>query len=188
MEIWRDIKGYEGIYQVSSEGRIKSLRRVDKSNHIVNEKIKDTIVNKYGYEMVTLWLNGSCKTLRVHRLVAEAFIPNPENKPCIDHINTIKTDNRVVNLKWASSKENCNNPISKQHLSNALKGNTNSKYGKMHHNSKKVYQYDKEGNFIREWDTVSDVARQLGVSQGNISSCCMGLRCTAYGFIWKYAA
>ena len=104
MEIWKYISEYGEDYQVSNLGRVRSLKRK-------NIKIMNIKINRHGYCTVYLTKNGMLKTVTVHRLVAKAFIPNPENKPCIDHINTIKTDNRVENLRWVTHKENCNNEL-----------------------------------------------------------------------------
>jgi hypothetical protein len=101
-ETWKDIKGYEGYYAVSNFGRVKSLR---------SNKIMNATINSRGYPQVNLKVNGNRKCMRVHTLVAETFIPNPENKPQIDHIDTDPTNNHVSNLKWVTMKENMNNSI-----------------------------------------------------------------------------
>ena len=127
-EIWKDIKGYEGLYQVSNKGRVKSVDRYA-DNHgtmqfrperILKQNIQDAGRNKRC--AVALSKNSIIKRYRVHRLVAEAFIPNPENKPYIDHIDTDSTNNCVENLRWATAKENSNNPLSKTHSSQAKMG------------------------------------------------------------------
>ena len=100
MEIWKDIPGYEGLYQVSNLGRVKSLCRKsgEMTQHI-----------KKGYCVVYLYKNKMTRTLSVHRLVASAFIPNPDNKPQIDHIDRNRTNNDTSNLRWATASENCIN-------------------------------------------------------------------------------
>lgn len=107
-EIWKTIKDYPN-YQVSNLGRVKSLNYLRTGK----EKILRINKDKDGYFQITLSKNGKVKTHKIHRLVAEHFIPNPDNKPCIDHINTDRTDNNVENLRWTTQKENCNNPITK---------------------------------------------------------------------------
>ncbi|MDU6360109.1 MAG: NUMOD4 motif-containing HNH endonuclease [Clostridiales bacterium] len=111
MEIWKDIEGYEGLYQISSFGRVKSIERIDDNNHLVREKILKQQNNKFGYCTVGLYKNKQQKKFMVHRLVAQAFIPNVDNKSDVDHINTIRDDNRVDNLRWCTRKENINNEI-----------------------------------------------------------------------------
>lgn len=116
-EIWKDIEGYENLYQVSNLGRVKSLnyKRTGK------EKILKQSKDSKGYFVLNLRINGVTKLFKVHYLVAKTFIPNPENKLEVDHINTIRTDNRVENLKWVTRKENCNNELTKQHNSDSKK-------------------------------------------------------------------
>ena len=112
MEIWKEIKGYEGLYEVSSEGRVRSLDKWVKGKVLYLKKGK-VLKESYsdGYPQVVLTKDERRKSYKVHRLVAESFIDNPNNLPCIDHINTIRTDNRIDNLRWVSYKENSNNPI-----------------------------------------------------------------------------
>ena len=111
-EIWKDVAGYEGKYQVSNQGSIKSLnyRRTGK------ERLLEPILLNTGYLIVNLHNNNTRKIFTVHRLVAQAFIENPTGRPCIDHINTTKTDNRACNLSWVTPKENSNNPITAERL------------------------------------------------------------------------
>jgi len=104
MEEWRDIKGYEGLYQISNMGRVKTLAN-DKSR---KEKIRKLRKDKDGYLQLNFTQNKVKKTPKVHRLVAEAFIPNPDNLSEVDHINRIKTDNRAVNLRWCTHQQNIN--------------------------------------------------------------------------------
>lgn len=125
-EIWRNIEGYEGLYQISNIGRVKSLKKVivysDGRKRNYEEKIIKGIIGDKGYMRVGLFKSGKQKIHFVHRLVAMAFIPNPENKPCIDHINTIKTKNEVWNLRWVTPSENNNNELTRKHKSEANKG------------------------------------------------------------------
>ena len=111
-EIWKDIEGYKGKYQVSDQGRVKSLNY----NHTGYERVLKPRLTADGYLHVGLCKDNKMKNCYIHRLVAEAFIPNPSNKPCLDHINTIKTDNRVDNLRWVTHKENRNNLLTIEHF------------------------------------------------------------------------
>ena len=115
IEEWRNIEGYEGLYEISNLGRVRSLDRIvvysNGRKYFYKGEILKLKVDKYGYNIISFCKNGKHKTYTIHRLVASAFIPNTENKSCIDHINTIKTDNRVENLRWVTNKENMNNPL-----------------------------------------------------------------------------
>ena len=193
-EIWKDIKGYEGIYQVSSEGRVRSLDRVEDRGRNIKGKILKPSISPYGYCAIDLFKNGTKKKNMVHRLVAEAFLPNPDNKPEIDHINTIRTDNTVclnedgsvnydkTNLRWVTHTENCNNPLTRKKQSTRFKG-------KIGHNtpaSKIIAQLDKNGKLLKVWLCAMDAVRQEGYTQEHISSCCKGTLKTHKGYKWQY--
>ena len=173
-EIWKDIKGYEGQYQVSNIGRVKSVDRLDASGHHRKEKILRPTLDKDSYYKYGLCKNGKMKTFHTHTLVAKAFIPNPDNKPCIDHINTDRTDNRVENLRWCTNKENHNNPLS---LINHCKAS-----------SIPVLQFTKQGVFIKKYNSATEVANTIKISSQQISRCCKGRYGfkSAGGFVWKY--
>ncbi|MEY3419854.1 MAG: hypothetical protein RIR48_134 [Bacteroidota bacterium] len=111
MEVWKDVIGYEGYYQVSNLGRIKSLERKriglkDQKIRIYKELILKQKLNIHGYFEVCLYLKNSSKYHKSHRIICQAFLPNPENKPQVNHKNGVKTDNRLENLEWATSSEN----------------------------------------------------------------------------------
>lgn len=130
-EIWKDIEGYIGLYQVSNIGRVKSLPREWVSGYGTIRKHNGVILklctNQKGYLCVGLTKNGKVKSFRTHRLVANVFIPNPYNKPQVNHINGIKTDNTVENLEWNTSKENINHAIDTKLRCDNGSLNTNSK-------------------------------------------------------------
>lgn len=187
-EVWKDIKDYEGYYQVSNLGRVKSIQRLVKKRDgfkTIQGSILKPHIDKKKRIKYCLSKNGKHCYPLCHRLVAQAFIPNPDNKPCIDHINTDTTDNRVVNLRWVTHKENSNNPLTRKHLSENCV--FNGKYGKDNHLSKPVLQYDKNGNFLKEWECSMSVYRELSIFSSHIYDCCNGKRKTAGGYIWKYA-
>ena len=178
MEIWKDVPGYVGLYQISNYGRVKSVFRNEicgNMNRKRNEKILKPSLRKR-YYFVSLSKNGIKYNAVIHRLVAAAFIPNPDNKPCIDHIDGDRTNNHADNLRWVTAKENSNN----YNAPNTYKGKKINKGGKA------VLQYDLEGNFIKEWVTTMEIQRQLNYHRSNISNCCNGLVKTAYNYIWRY--
>lgn len=117
-EIWKDAKGYEGLYQISNLGKVKRLVSVKCKKERFLSITKD---RKSGYCRVMLCKNNKTKRFLIHRLIAEHFIPNPENKPCIDHINGVKDDNRIENLRWCTYKENNNYQIAKRNNSESQK-------------------------------------------------------------------
>ena len=160
-EIWCPIKGYEGIYEVSDQGRVRSLK-------FGKERILKQGRNPEGYLLVCLCKNGEHKAYKVHRLVAQTFIPNPDNLPQVNHKDENKENNSVHNLEWCTNKYNSNYGTRNQRI------------------SKSVLQYTKSGVFVREWKSATDVKRNLGYSSCDISSCCTGRYKTAYNFIWKF--
>lgn len=155
-EIWKDIKGYEGYYQVSNLGRVKGVARGKLVNNVYSkpERIMK-MGDSRGYLLAGLSRDGKSTTKRVHRLVAEAFIPNPENKPQIHHINHIRDDNRVENLMWVNVDEQYD-----EHWHKFVQGSNNSGGLK-----KKPVVIDGI-----EYESQSDVFRKLGIKQGTISS------------------
>lgn len=164
-EKWYPVKNYEGLYEVSDKGRVRSL----KSGQPKILKPRRTIK---GYLQVDLYKNGDRKFCYIHRLVAQTFIPNPDNLPQVNHISEDKENNSVHNLEWCDPKYNINY------------GNRNQKVADK--NSKPVFQFTKDGEFVGEWKSAIDVERNLGYHQSHISSCCTGRLKFAYGFIWKF--
>ena len=178
-EEWRDVVGYEGLYRVSDQGRVKSLeRKVPKRNgeRTVKERILKPAMDKGGYLRVGLCDGKKRKTFKLHRLVCEAFHENPDNKPQVNHINEIKTDNRASNLGWATARENSNF------------GTRNERIGKKSAitKSKPIAQYTLNGKLLKVWPSLKEAKRGTGFSQGNVSQVANGKRKQAYGFIWKY--
>ena len=179
-EEWKSVSGYEGIYEVSNLGNIRSLDRETigkggKIRRFKGKKLKTTFRN--GYLCVNLRRDLSTKTLYVHLIVASNFINNPYNLPQIDHINTIRTDNRVENLRWCTAKENIRNPITRQKLikncytseeCNAKRQDTRDAKGL----NKKVYTYNRDGYLNKEYGRASVLAKELNVAPARINDAC----------------
>ena len=174
-EEWRDIVGYEGLYQVSNLGRIKSLRN-NKNNP--REKILKLKLVKNGYYIIFLYKNGKPKWYYVHRLVAIAFIPNPYNLPQVNHIDENKTNNCVENLEWCNQKYNVNYGTCIERRIKKLKNRKDL--------SKPILQFDLEGKLINEYPSINEVERQTGFKNPNICKCLKGKTKTCGGFLWKY--
>lgn len=166
-EIWRDIEGFEGLYQVSSYGRIKSLNY----NKTKQERILKNFLNKKGYLQVNLHKDGKIKKFSVHRLVATAFLENPNNLPQVNHKDENKSNNCVSNLEWCDCQYNINYGTRTEKTVEKC--------------SKQVYQYSLNGNLIKVWESSKECGRN-GFNQGAISSCCNEKIKTHKGFIWSY--
>lgn len=170
MEEWKDIKGYEGLYQVSNEGRIKSVR---------NDIIMSQKTDKKGYLVIGFSVNGKSKFFKVNRLVAQAFIPNPNNLPCTNHKNCIPNDNRVENLEWCDYTYN-------NHYGNRIEKASK----KMINNpliSKIVYKYTIDNKLIGEYPSANEAQRDMGITcSRGVSMCCRGIIPTYKGYKWSY--
>ena len=164
-EIWEDIKGYEGLYKVSNMGRLKRLHRkiVTKFNvtRILPEKIRFQYLNNKGYLMISLTKNKVMRTHSVHQLVAIAFIPNPENKKTINHINGIKIDNKIGNIEWATQRENVKHAYDTG-LKKCMKGSKN-------HSAKLTGTDVKQIRKLLAHNTQRELARVFKVSDTTIS-------------------
>ncbi len=183
-EIWRDIKGYEGVYQISSYGRIKSLKRkitvIDKKQkrkYIKKNKeiIKKLFLDNNGYYFTTI----NKKRYRVHRLVATTFLPNPHNFPVVNHLDGNKLNNNISNLEWCTYKENS------KHASKSNLLNLQPAINKI---SKKVDMYDLNNNYLKTFNSITEAKKILNknCNCGNISEVCSGKRHSAYGYIWRF--
>ena len=190
--MWKEIPDTDGLYFANEKGEIKSKERIRRYNspfcgegyYIRKGRIKKKKKNAYGYPCVTIkYLDGSQKTIRVHQLVAKTFIPNPENKPQINHKDGNKENNCISNLEWVTNAENIRHAY-------AMNLNPGSRYwegkrGKLHPNSKPVVMCDKEGNVIKRFESIMLAAEDVGVSFSHIAACVRGERKTCGGYIWK---
>lgn len=176
MEIWKDVVGYEGYYQVSNEGNVRSVERiVPFGNQVRTVPAKDRIkrTDKKGYLTVTLSKENKIKNAKVHRLVAEAFIPNTDGLPEVNHKDENKQNNSAENLEWC------------KHLYNTVYGTKLERQKEKR--SIPIVQCDLNGNRLKEYDSAKQAEIDLnGKFTGNISKCLKGKIKTAFGFIWKY--
>lgn len=181
MENWKDVVGYENEYQVSNFGRVRSVtKEVNCKNGcqaVKKGKILSLTKRKKGYLCVSLSSHGKSRVIEVQRLVAMAFIPNPNNLPCVNHIDENKENNCVENLEWCSYSYNNNYGKRKRKASEARIN------GKL---SKKVYQFDLNNELIAEYPSLAEVKRLHGYDASKISLCARGKRKTAYGCLWRY--
>lgn len=173
-EFWKDITGYEGLYQVSNIGRIKSLPR----KYSRGESIMNTPINHWGYKMVYLSKNKHKKFFSVHRLVALHFIDNPRNYKFVNHKDEDKTNNKATNLEWCTSKYNTNYGTCIQRRVAKQKNK---------HGAKRVLQYTMNLELIKEYPSIMEATRVTSISPRAICACCRGYQKSAYGYKWKYA-
>lgn len=175
LEQWKTIEDYP-LYEVSNMGRVRS------NNNPKNPKILRFGTTKGGYKQVVLTKekgSGWSKSFAVHKLVAKAWVENPDGKPHIDHISTIKTDNRASNLRWVTPKENAHNEITYQRIAEKNRQREEKR-------RKQVYQYDKDLNLIAIHESTLQAAKTLGISQGNIVLNCNRTLLSTNGFIFSY--
>lgn len=151
---YKQIEGFENLYTIYSDGRVYSER---------TGKFLKPEIDKDGYLIVDLRRNGEHNLKKVHRLVASAFIPNPNNYPVVNHIDEDKANNDVSNLEWCTKQYNSEYSLAKD-----------------------VIQYSQEGQFIKEWPSTREIERQLGYHTSNISKCCRGIYKQMYGYVWRY--
>lgn len=167
-----DFLGYPN-YTITDDGRVFSLNYGGSGE---KKELKPGLC--HGYYIIVLYRNGESKTYPIHRLVALAFISNPDNLPAVNHKDEVKTNNMVGNLEWCSIKYNINYGTRNERCSEKQLNRKDL--------SKPVKQFKKDGVFIKEYPSMKEAERQTGFDQRGISQCCNGRRKQAYGYIWKY--
>lgn len=190
-EIWKPIKDFEGLYEVSTLGNVRSIDRTIKSwngHKDIDVLFKGKILKQHitrGYMAVGLCKNGKMQNIQVHRLVAKTFIPNLNNKPQVNHIDGNKHNNKVENLEWCSSSENVKH--SYRIGLRVIKDKQKEQMRKVGLQcGKKVIQKDKLGNIVKIFDSGSQASRELGISQPTISLYCLGKIKNPYGYHFEY--
>lgn len=178
-EIWKPIAGYEGLYEVSNLGNVASLNYQNTGKR----KVLALKHHSSGYVTVTLCNRGVHKNKSIHTLVARTFIDNPKNLPQVNHIDGDKTNNTVENLEWVTAKENMRHAVQ-----NGLRDphNNNARFGSDNTLKRSVYQYTKSGEFVREWDCISNAARHISSRPASVINCCKGRIKSLKGFVWSY--
>lgn len=178
MEIWKDIQGYEGLYQVSNLGQVKSLAKFKGTNYkqFIAERIMKQKDNGFGYLTVGIRRSGKSTTTYIHRLVAQAFIPNPDNLPEVNHIDGNKLNNAADNLEWCDRAEN-----ERHAYKSGLK-----KVGEGNVLSKKIAQYTLDGVLVKTYPNARFVKKELGYEDSVIRRCARRVIETVYGFKWQY--
>ena len=170
--VWLPVLGFEGVYEVSSLGQVRNQK-----GEILKQGIKRTPCTCY--KVVHLWKDGAYYTKYVHRLIAEAFIPNPNNLPMINHKDEDGTNNLISNLEWCTREYNVNYGTAKERRAKKIRGRESEK-------RKPVLQYDLDGKLVARHNSVADAANSVCCSTNDISKVCLGQRKTAKGFVWKH--
>ena len=180
MEVWKPISGYEGFYEVSNLGRIRSLERIVECSDGRKRKIKDRTLkgSSYsgGYSGVTLHKDGCAKFVNIHRIVAEAFVPNPLEKEEVNHKDENPSNNHASNLEWVTHKENLNYGTRQERARKAI----------VEAQGRAVRQLSIDGELVAEYESLSAACNATGTHVSNITKCAKGVYKTAGGYIWKY--
>ena len=188
IEIWKSVVGYEGYYEISNHGNVRSINRIiiDKNGTKLNYKSKllKPAPNKDGYLQVGFSKNCKTNSYYVHHLEGIAFIPNPENKPTVNHIDGIKANNYIDNLEWATKSEQAIHSL--EHELRTMPNAWIGKFGSKHCASKKVTQYTKDNVFVADYGSMIEAGNMNNINPSLISGVCKGKKKTTGGYIWKY--
>lgn len=169
MEIWKDVNGYEGIYQISTKGRVRNIKY---------DRLLRQAKHRTGYVSVMLYRNGNPKRINIHRLVAENFIEKPDGCDIVNHKDENKSNNNIENLEWCSGEYNMKY--------GTLGKRITQKRGHCARKKRKVIQMDGCGNTLHIWDSISTASKETGTARTSIFECCIGIHKTANGYVWKY--
>lgn len=173
-EEWRDVKGFEGVYKISSHGRAWSSRRLDSCGRVTGGYLLKSNTDSRNRVTTSIRFNGVHLRKVTARLVAEAFLPNPYNLPCVNHKDENTLNNHVSNLEWCTHEYNCNY------------GTRNDRIKKNMPQKKSIYQLSMDGEIIREYPSVQEASRKTGICAGHICDVCKGNREYANGYKWRY--
>lgn len=182
-EIWKPFPDYELLYLASNLGRIKSLGRISLRGHLLKPRILKQELNCNGYSIVSLWKEGKQRTFTVHKMVIDSFIPKSIEKKCVNHINGIKYDNRLINLERVTHSENNLHAYSILGRTKGMK----EKFGLLRKDSRKVNQYSLKGELINTYKSIQLAEMATKIQRTNIRKCINRQRNMAGGFIWKWA-
>ncbi len=172
-EVWKVIPRYEGAYLISNLGNLKSTERYCYHNGkpwLIKERLLSKVVGRNGYIEYQITYNKKHRSEKAHRLVAEAFIPNPKNKPYVNHIDGNKQNNCVTNLEWCTNQENV----------------LHAYHHRLVKRCKRVAQYDLNMNLIKIWETSGDIERAGIATMPHINEACKGIRSQHHGYVWRY--
>lgn len=188
-EIWKDIPNFEGRYQVSNFGRVKSLKRKVKTGRNGYRTINETFIkprndNNRGYQTINLRIYPQKYSISLHRLVAKMFIPNPNNLPEVNHKDSNPSNNNAKNLEWCTQSYNIK--YAYKH-GNAKPTKGCFQKGNIPHNRRKINQYSKNGEYLNTFNSVKEAGLYVNTVPSNINNCLSGNTKTAKGYIWKYA-
>lgn len=185
-EVWKDVAGYDGMYKVSNLGNVMSYNLYAHKEPRLLKARKHPL----GYRQVVLSKNGKVEQPLIHRLVAEAFIENPNGYEFVNHKDEDKANNKAENLEWCTKSYNATYSLNLHPERAEIYGsffNGKGYRGKPFRHKEKVLQYDKNGNFIAEYRSVVEANKITGIKNCAIIACCTGKQKTAFGYIWKFA-
>ena len=193
-ETFVDIKDYDGRYKIGDKGTVIGVSRSKDERYKHKQWILKQYEDKNSYMYVTLQKDKKRKTIKVHRLVAEHFIENENNYPCVNHIDSNRKNNDVSNLEWVTHKQNMEHAVKNHRFDNMAKLNSkrmkgNKLNGYIYANEitkKKIIQCDLDDNFIKEYQSISEASRQTGITITSISYCANGIRKSGGGYLWHF--